>query len=506
MVKLGSLFDGIAGFPLAAFLEGITPVWASEIEAFPIEVSRRHFPDMKHLGDVTKINGAEIEPVDLITFGSPCTRLSVAGRHDGFDITFTCEGPDDKPHEKHIHKIRATDKYQYLYMHTCPVCGTELIETNESALFFHAIRIIEEMRTATDGRYPTFAIWENVPGAFSSNNGRDFRAAVGALIGADVPMPLSGRWATAGMVRGNGRSLAWRVLDAQYWGVPQRRRRIFLIADFRGQRAPEILFEREGVSGDTAAGRGEGEGVAGGVAGGVTIPILEAGARTGASTTDPRAGIGIGEPGDPMFTLQAGKQYAVAFAQNQRDEVRLMDKAGALAAEPGMKQQSYVMTLAIRGRGDTCQIETREDGKANALLTPNGGRAGIGVGAVCVTGAKTHCLKAEGFDGSEDGTSRGQPIVAIGVDAFGADRKYAQSVTTKQGSRLDIETGTFVQVGYRVRRLTPLKCERLQGLPDGWTAGGSDTVRYKAIGNGIAIPPVRWIMNQIRRHLCATSS
>jgi DNA (cytosine-5)-methyltransferase 1 len=222
---LGSLFDGIAGFPYAASLEGITPVWASEIEPFPMSVSARHFPNMKQLGDVTKINGAEIEPVDIITFGSPCQDLSVAGKRAGFDGA-------------------------------------------RSGLFMEAVRIIEEMRTATNGLYPRYAIWENVPGAFSSNGGRDFRAAVGALVGAEVPMPLSGGWATAGMVRGNGRSVAWRVFDAQYWGVPQRRRRIFLIADFRGQRAPEILFEREGVSGDTEAGRSEGEGVAGGIEGG----------------------------------------------------------------------------------------------------------------------------------------------------------------------------------------------------------------------------------------------
>lgn len=211
-MKLGSLFDGIAGFPLAASRCGIEPVWASEIEPFPIEVSKRHFPDMLHLGDVTKINGAEIEPVDIITAGSPCQDLSVAGKRAG-------------------------------------------LEGERSGLFMEFVRIVREMREATNGQYPTFAIWENVPGAFSSNRGQDFRAVLEEIMEAEIPMPYSGKWATSGMVRGNGRSLAWRVLDAQYFGVPQRRKRIFLVADFTGGSAAEILFEQEGVRGDFAESR-----------------------------------------------------------------------------------------------------------------------------------------------------------------------------------------------------------------------------------------------------------
>lgn len=210
-MKLGSLFDGIAGFPLAGALSGIEPVWAAEIEPFPIRVSKARFPNMKHLGSVTEIDGAAIEPVDIITFGSPCQDLSVAGKQLG------------------IH------------------------EGQRSNLFFEAVRIIKEMRDATNGVYPRFAVWENVPGAFSSNKGADFQAVLEALCqirgGRDliIPLPPKGRWLPAGCVVGDGYSLAWRILDAQYYGVPQRRKRIYLVADFGSERAGEIQFVGESV-------------------------------------------------------------------------------------------------------------------------------------------------------------------------------------------------------------------------------------------------------------------
>ena len=250
---LGSLFDGIGGFPLAASRHGIKTIWASEIEPFPIKVTKIRLPDMQHLGDITKIDGAELGSVDIVTFGSPCTRLSVAGKHDGFDMLFRCTANGEtEPH--YTDKIRATDKYQYIYKTVCPVCGKQLIETNESALFFHAIRIIREMRSKNETNaiiQPRFAVWENVPGAFSSNKGEDFRAVLEetARVADEtviIPEPPKGKWSTVGAIMGNGYSVAWRILDAQYWGVPQRRRRIFLVADFGGQSAPEILFKRQG--------------------------------------------------------------------------------------------------------------------------------------------------------------------------------------------------------------------------------------------------------------------
>ena len=230
-MKLGSLFDGSGGFPLAGAMNGMTPVWASEIEPYPLRVTANRFPCMKQLGDVTKIDGASIDPVDVITFGSPCQDLSVAGKQTG------------------IH------------------------DGKRSSLFFEAVRIIREMRGITNGKYPRFAVWENVPGAFSSNKGADFCAVLQALCeiadpDAAVPEPPKGKWSKAGCIVGDGYSIAWRVYDAQYWGVPQRRKRIYLVADFGSERAGEILFERESMRGDSAQGGEAREGAAGDAAGG----------------------------------------------------------------------------------------------------------------------------------------------------------------------------------------------------------------------------------------------
>lgn len=216
---LGSLFDGSGGFPLAGSLCDIVPKWAAEIEPYPIAVTRTRFPNMRHLGDISKISGAEIEPVDVITFGSPCQDLSVAGKRAGLK------------HEEN---------------------GDE--ETTRSGLFMEAVRIIKEMREETNGIYPRFALWENVPGAFSSNKGEDFRTVCEELIkivepAAVMPAVPQKGWPYADSYSGDGWSLAYRVFDAQYWGVPQRRRRIHLVVDFTGQCARNVLFKREGVRG-----------------------------------------------------------------------------------------------------------------------------------------------------------------------------------------------------------------------------------------------------------------
>lgn len=228
-MKLMSLFDGSGGFPLAASLCGIEPVYAAEVEPYPIAVTKNRFPKMKHLGDVSKVKGGEIEPVDIITFGSPCQDMSIAGK--GAGLKHADMGDD---------------------------------ETTRSGLFLEAIRIIKEMREATNGVYPRYAIWENVPGAFSSNRGEDFRTILEEFIRVkekDAVMPdvPKAGWPYADCYSGNGWSLAYRVFDAQYWGVPQRRRRIYLVADFRGERAKEILFERKGLRGDIEESRTHGQ-------------------------------------------------------------------------------------------------------------------------------------------------------------------------------------------------------------------------------------------------------
>lgn len=210
-LTMGSLFDGSGGFPLGGLISGITPVWASEIEPFPIRVTTRRLPMMRHYGDVSALNGADLPPVDIITFGSPCQDLSLAGKRDGLD-------------------------------------------GERSGLFYEAARIVREMRNSTDGQYPRFVVWENVPGAFSSNRGEDFRAVLETLCRIRhtdyaVPRPPNGRWDHAGRIVGEDFSLAWRLLDAQYWGVPQKRNRIYLVADLAGRCAGQILFESESVSG-----------------------------------------------------------------------------------------------------------------------------------------------------------------------------------------------------------------------------------------------------------------
>ena len=211
-LTLGSLFDGSGTFPMMAMLSGIVPVWKSEIEPFPIAVTEKRLPFVKHLGDINSINGVEIEPVDIVTFGSPCTDLSVAGKRQG-------------------------------------------LNAERSGLFFQAIRIIKEMRGATNGKYPRFAVWENVTGAFSSNGGEDFRCVLEELCkikDADLSVPKPEKWTKAGEIMGENFSVAYRTFDAQYWGVPQRRMRVYLVADFDGGCASKILFESEGGTGYSA--------------------------------------------------------------------------------------------------------------------------------------------------------------------------------------------------------------------------------------------------------------
>ena len=228
-LKLGSLFDGSGGFPLGGIINGIKPVWSSEIEKYPMSVTEKRMPWVKQLGDVTKIDGAKIEPVHIVTFGSPCQDLSVAGKRAG------------------------------------------IFEGERSNLFFQAIRIIKEMRDENqrnrgadkfDGNIGRWAVWENVPGALSSNKGGDFRCVLQAFCdlgnqGITVPEPPKGKWSNAGSIVGDGFSVAWRVIDLQYFGTPtkaapQRRRRIYLICDLGGECAGEVLLEREGLQWDSA--------------------------------------------------------------------------------------------------------------------------------------------------------------------------------------------------------------------------------------------------------------
>ena len=224
-MTLGSLFDGISGFPLVASWYNIKSLWASEIDPACIRISKEHFPEMKHLGDIQNIKGYDIEPVDVITFGSPCQDMSLAGKKKG--IKLICNN------------CNSTFDFNTVSSNICPECGEQL-ESTRSGLFMESIRVIKEMREKTNGEYPKLILWENVTGALQSNNGDDFQCVLQeilSLCGERLPVIRPKKWTNSGEILGDTFSIAWRVFDAQYWGVPQRRKRIFLVVNFRNQSA-----------------------------------------------------------------------------------------------------------------------------------------------------------------------------------------------------------------------------------------------------------------------------
>lgn len=430
-MKLMSLFDGSGGFPLAASLCGIEPVYASEVEPYPIAVTKSRFPNMKHLGDVSRIKGAEIEPVDIITFGSPCQDMSVAGKRAGLKHT---------------------------------AVGDE--ETTRSGLFLEAIRIIKEMRVKTNGIYPRFAVWENVPGAFSSNRGEDFRLVLEEFIKITEPdavmpaVPQAG-WAYADCISGDGWSIAYRVFDAQYWGVPQRRRRIYLVADFRGECAGKILFEREGVRGYFEAGRTPWQGIAADAQNCVgaddCIPINTMLANRhialGRGT-----GFGIGKPGDKQFTISAGHSHAVCIP------VKIEQAAGFKAGQSkagGIGWQDETAGCNSKGwREDTSYTLNTIDRPAVIYAMQAFGKY--------AESEKAGALKARDY---KDATDLVVNPTIIDRDFFnqGENAKYDPKIYTDGICPTIVARGpAAVQVRYIVRRLTPAECARLQGFPDTW--------------------------------------
>ena len=386
-LTLGSLFDGIAGFPLAAVRHGIKPVWGSEIEPDCVDITEKNFPDMKQLGDITKLKGEDITPVDIISFGSPCQNLSVAGNGKG-------------------------------------------LAGEASRLFFEAVRIIDEMRCATNGQYPKYAIWENVAGAFSSNKGRDFQKVLEEITKSNIPMPDSGRWAKAGMVRSGRGSTAWREMDAQYWGVPQRRKRIYLVRDFRTERAGQILFECESMLGYAAEGRGHEKGYAG---------------QIEDSTVRSNCG-GMEQDADGQMKLD--------FSEEPKKHTK----------------------LDFGRTGDRIYIDARQ---SVTLM----GRAGGGA-------AKTgyYLLPVYTIIGNVLGRKAG-----AGGNQLGTGQDISPTLTANDRHAVAAPEESWRQK-YRVRSLTPLECERLDGFPDGWTQYGasgkemSSNARIKALGNSIAVP------------------
>lgn len=524
-LTLGSLFDGIGGFPLAGIKSGIHPVWASEIEPFPVRVTQKRLPDMKHYGDVSKLNGGDLEPVDIITFGSPCQDLSIAGKRNGLDGA-------------------------------------------RSGLFREAIRIITEMRCKTNGRYPRWAVWENVPGALSSANGRDFREVLESLIrikdeSADVPMPDSGKWLPAGEILGDDYSLAWRILDASKgWGVAQRRKRIFAVLDLDGQCAGSVLFESEGLSGytppggearqGTARGTEEGAGETGlclNDQGGSRMDVTREMTSTlraeahhppcimGASgfctehSADSRS-IGYREEESP--TLRAGVTPGVAIEYNPTDSRIKVKEDGicqTLCSRMGTGGNNIPLVFGISADKSNAMLSDNPhsgiyEAETSRTLDCNGGSPACNQGGMMVVAPRL----ASGKDQCGTLTARASSQKAFlgNQEAFSGDYYVIEPLDEKdasfciQGSMIGrkdengpqgdginqdvsftlntidrhavyaVTTGEFTAVGqeqtpplmardwkdppvvgrpceeYLVRRLTPDECCRLQGYPDGW--------------------------------------
>ena len=457
MLKLGSLFDGSGGFPLAGMLEGIKPVWSSEIEPFPIRVTTKRMPQVKHYGDVSRMNGSQLEPVDIITFGSPCQDLSLAGKRQGLD-------------------------------------------GSRSGLFYEAVRIIREMRRATDGRYPRWCIWENVPGAFSSNKGEDFRCVIETLCKVadeSVYVPRPEKWDPAGAVMGDSYTLAWRQLDAQYWGVPQRRKRVFIVTNFAegGGRAPEVLFDSGSLHGNSEEMQSQGQ--------------------------------------ETATEIRESTDTAVSVYENHSQDCRyteLSTVCSTLASNLGtggnnqpLVVDSSVYRICSQGsnsmNSDNPDSGIYETNVAPTLDTsdqsPNKSQGGICICDVYVSGKASYFCRAR---------------LNVADTLVATDYKDPQTVC---------------EYPYNiVRRLTPTECARLQGFPDWWcsdlgtpeseitesdiafwrgvfethraivtnaekgktdkqiikwlTNPHSDAAEYKMWGNGVALPCVRFIMRNIR--------
>ena len=366
MMTMGSLFDGIGGFPLAAIHNGIIPVWASEIEAFPIQVTKLRFPQMQHTGDITKLNGKTLPLVDVICGGSPCQDLSVAGQRRG-------------------------------------------LAGERSGLFMEQVRIVKEMRNADENRglpdhlvRPRYLVWENVPGAFSSAQGEDFRAVIEEIVrikdsACHVPRPDTGRWEPAGAaILGDRFSLAWRVLDAQYWGVAQRRRRIFLVADFGGHTAPQILFEQDRLFGDSSESRSAGQGTAGTASqgtdhtGGTCLTPWDVQSRRIFSEDTVWPALYGGEGGGHGY-IQKKEQENVeqVLCLNDQGGER-MDitegftatlRAGMSGHPPLVAEQTAVSGVVTKGNGD-CFLTP----DVHTSLTGGGGQAGQGYPCVLTAG------------------------------------------------------------------------------------------------------------------------
>jgi len=541
---LGSLFDGSGTAPLAAAMNGIIPVWASEVEPYPILVTKTRFPNMQHLGSITEIKGNEVVPVDIICGGSPCQDLSVAGRQVGL------EG------------------------------GTR------SHLFFEMTRIIKEMREATNGKYPRYIIWKNVPGAFSSNNGYDFLSVLQSfaeIAEANVHVPEPERkadrlvWQYAGEMVGNGWSIAWRTVDAQYWGVPQRRRRIYLVADLDSERAGEILFERDGMPGNPEQG-GETRKGSTGAAEKSPERVCYCLQGNGIDRADTAGCNGAGWRENESYTLNTIDRPAVCYTADCRNGVMNTEISGTLQAKPnGGFSYNCINPIIYSGvsitskenksnpkPGDAAPTLDTDSRKyliyANSdfekyqegttTLKSNGGACGGESEMLCVYDARGNGDAKIEPTLTGDHNNRVTDYTAICVGNGQVDQARISplvgALNCMHDQQIILENNGKSATNYIVRRLTPLECCRLQGFPDWWESGlaienpseedvafwrdafethrkinnpngkpktdnqiikwlknpYSDSASYKMWGNGMALPNMMHVMKGISKQLC----
>ena len=492
-LTLGSLFDGSGGFPLGGLISGITPVWASEIEPFPIRVTTKRLPFIKHYGDISYMDGSKIEPVDIITFGSPCQDLSIAGKRDGLD-------------------------------------------GKRSSLFYEAIRIIKEMRCATDGKKPRYIVWENVPGAFSSNKGEDFRCVLEGIChikDETLSVPKIDKWKQAGTIVGDHFSLAWRVLDAQYWGVPQRRKRIFLVADFAGGGAGEILFKSEGLSGYSKKSIRSWQGTASNFA--------DSTGETGTICLNDQGGERMDVTTDITCTLRAKSNHPPcimdsAVFDNHGKDTRFtgpIDVAPTISATYGTggNNQPFVVENSktydvrftsegtVNARSNVYESDTARtiDTSGNAPDSNQGGIAVVesyGLQGSMIGRADKNGPQGDGVNEELSFTlntvDKHAVVYAIDRESFNCGQNYARNLgitedginsTLKAQGPSAVATPTYSSskasfftdakeelantlvatdykdpplindndgIDYTVRRLTPTECARLQGFPGWW--------------------------------------
>ncbi|MHA7114679.1 DNA cytosine methyltransferase [Pseudomonas promysalinigenes] len=487
-ITYGSVCSGIEAATEAWHPLGWTADWYAEIEPFPCAVLAYHYPETPNHGDMTRLAAmvlsGKIPAPEVLVGGTPCQAFSVAGMREGLD------DPRGALTIKYVELLDAIDH----------------------------VRIMRGEPEAT-------CLWENVPGVLS-DKGNAFGCFLGALVGESEELqPPGGKWKDAGCVYGPTRTVAWRVLDAQYFGLAQRRRRVFVVASARAGFDPlEVLFEREGVRRDTPPRRGEGQDVA------CTLDARTEGG--GFPGTDGATGGHVVSP--PAWPRAFGggtncQQTQVATALSAHPGGTRMDAetetfvvAAPLTTNPygdHESRESLLVTGTLQANGKAAGSATQQDAESGMLvvhgtqdpctLTDQAFALGRNSGqenAVCVTGEITHTLKAEGFDASEDGTGRGQPIVSC--------RELAQTLTSSYGKQVDSTDSAkgpnVVGHSESVRRLTPRECERLQGFPDDYTltpyrtkpaSDCPDGPRYKAIGNSKAVTVVRWIGQRLQQQL-----